>query len=85
MDRQRADVVAEKSNGAAVQARVAHHGGEQRGLANAIAAEHGERRTGRQRQRDAVEDDGFAVARAHVVQSQRLSGVAGHFGLRSPR
>ena len=54
---------------AALQAGVAHDGQQQRGLADAVAAEHGEAAVARQLERDVVEHHGVAVARAHAFSS----------------
>ena len=58
---------------ALVQAGVAHRGREQRGLADAVAADDADVLAGREREIDVLEHDRLAVARRDPAECERVS------------
>src|SRR6185312_3760351 len=68
MRRQAAHLARAQAYRAAMQRRMPHDRRQQRRLADAVPAEHGERAARRQRQRHAFEHDRLAIAGAHALE-----------------
>lgn len=67
------DVRAAPADAAAMQAREAHQRGQQRGLADAVAAQQREAAASVEAERHVVQHDGVAVAGGHALQRQQFS------------
>ena len=85
VDRQARNRFLGKENFPRVESGMAHDGREQRGLADAVASQHGQRAALPQNEVDVFEHDGLAVAGPHALQLEGISHGAARRGRRRGR